>query len=311
MSKAEKIAIYIECIGYIPPSSQVAKKFNTSPRYVRKVLTRTGLREKYGEPETRQVKILLFDLEMIYMHARIWSTGKQRVHYKSIIKPKSIITWSAKWLCQPEMFTGKCYAKEVINRDDKRILKPLWDLVDEADILIAHNIKGFDKGEMNARFILNGFPPPSPYRMIDTLKIARRNFRFASNSLDYLTKIFGVSGKQETSPGLWDRCDEGDTKAIQEMLDYNMQDVRALEDLYMKIRGWAKSHPNLGLYYDDMKDRCPHCESTEIVYEGDKYMTNANIYNASRCTVCGAYGRDRIAETTAEQKKTLIRSVAR
>jgi hypothetical protein len=29
--------------------------------------------------------------------------------------------------------------KEVLNKDDKRITKSLWKLIDEADVVVAHN----------------------------------------------------------------------------------------------------------------------------------------------------------------------------
>jgi DNA polymerase III epsilon subunit-like protein len=56
--------------------------------------------------------------------------------------------------------------------------------MDEADLICAHNGDAFDIKKINSRLIVNGFKPPSPFKTIDTLKIARRVFKFDSNKLD-------------------------------------------------------------------------------------------------------------------------------
>jgi hypothetical protein len=77
----------------------------------------------------------------------------------------------------------------------------------------------------------------------------------------------------------------------------------ALEELYLKLRPWIKSHPNLGLYVEG--EVCPTCGSDQITWKG-KYRTPAGEYKTFRCE-CGAIGRSR----HSEPKKSLQRSVAR
>lgn len=259
----------------------------------------------------RSPKILLFDLETAPCECYVWNTGKQYIRHNSLIKKTSILTWSAKWLCDSEVMTGKVSAHAANKRDDSAIVKPLWDLFNESDILIAHNLKGFDKKVANARFIINGLKPPSPYQMIDTLTVARREFRFASNTLEYLCQILNKNHEKiHTDFNLWVRCVNGDSEALQEMLDYNMQDVLALEELYLILRGWIKSHPNVGMYYADMGDRCPNCGSKRLL-EADTYDTPSGRYVAMRCGHCGAFGRNRTQGIPLSQRKNLKRSVAR
>lgn len=94
--------------------------------------------------------------------------------------------------------------------DDTILLKDLWNLLHQADYVIAHNGRKFDCGKINARFIQNDMLPPSPYRIIDTLEIAKRSFNFTSNKLQYLADALKCAPKLKHGkfPGfeLWNEC---------------------------------------------------------------------------------------------------------
>jgi len=238
-----------------------------------------------------QPKILLFDLETSPMECYTWGIYEQHIKHGQIIKDWAILSWSAKWLCEDKIMGQKVTVKEAENREDKSIIEGLWKLLDEAHVVIAHNLRGFDLKKANARFKMNDLTPPSPYQMIDTLLEARKHFAFSCNKLDYLVQMFHMDGKIGTDMSLWKRCVTGDAKALKEMLTYNMHDVKILEDLYFELRPWIKGHPNLGLYYDDMYERCPNCGSDQLTKRG-QYVTATSKYQAVRCE-CGAYGRYR------------------
>jgi hypothetical protein len=74
--------------------------------------------------------------------------------------------------------------------DDSALVKDLHKLFDDADILIAHNGDRFDRRKANARFLGCGLPPPSPFKMVDTLKTARRQFMLTSNNLGLLRGVY-------------------------------------------------------------------------------------------------------------------------
>lgn len=109
-------------------------------------------------------------------------------------------------------------------------------MLDEAEIVITQNGKKFDQKKLNARFILNGFQPPSSYKHIDTLCIARKHFGFTSNKLSQLTDKLCKKYKKlshNNFPGfeLWQECIKGNIEAWNEMEKYNRQDVLSLEEL--------------------------------------------------------------------------------
>ena len=221
--RIEEILAYLDEHGEEKALQHFGINIETLNRYKRK--------KRYEE--TRKAKILLLDVETSTMQTRVWGLYKQRIPHQNVIKDWFILGWAARWLYSPEMMSDFVTPKEAVERSDKRIIKSIWDLIDESDVIIGHNIRHFDERKLNTRFILNGFPPPLPYMTVDTLKEAQKTFGFSSNRLDYLGKLMGNKGKLETNFDLWIRCEEGDSEALQTMETYCRNDVALLEDVYL------------------------------------------------------------------------------
>jgi DNA polymerase elongation subunit (family B) len=170
------------------------------------------------------------------------------------------------------------------SKDDSKLVKELHDLFEEADILIAHNGDRFDIKESNKRFIFHGLTPPSPYKTIDTLKIAKRNFKFISNKLDDLGQFLGVGAKVK-HPGfdMWIGCEAGDEKSWNLMRKYNRQDVILLEAVYHKLKPWHQTHPS-----NKEDGHCNNCPSIDLKKEGTK-LTRSGTVQQLRCRKCGAW----------------------
>jgi len=256
--------------------------------------------------ETQQPKILLLDMETSFMEVRAWGLYKQRIPYTNIINDWFFLSWAAKWLFSAEVMSDVLTPKEAVNKNDKRICESLWDMIDQANIIIGHNCNRFDLPKINTRFYLNGLKPPMPYQTIDTLKVAQRNFSFSSNRLDYLGKLILDQGKIKTDYDLWVRCMDGDKNALTEMERYNQQDVRLLEEIYVELRPWIKSHPNLAVLMDAKEQCCPNCGSFEFEEGEGYYTTPQNKYISIRCKSCGAVNRKRNSLISKEQKDVMV-----
>jgi|TARA_R100001530_G_scaffold47170_2_gene35475 DNA polymerase elongation subunit (family B) len=259
-------------------------------------------------------KILMFDIETTPMPVWVWDFGKQYVPPTNLMRDDAghqkfwyILSWSAKWLYDEVVLSDVLTPKEAVAGDDSRILKSIWELLDEADIVVAHNGDRFDIRKLNARFILNDMLPPAPYKSIDTLKIARKEFAFSSNKQDFLTKYFGLAEKLNTEFQLWIDCMNGDKARLQEMLEYNKRDVVGLEQVYLKLRPYIRNHPNLGVLMDD--DVCPTCGSESLSPILATYFTSANEFPVYRCGGCGSpFIR---SKTNMNVNGTELRSIAR
>lgn len=283
----------------------VALSLDVSQSYTFAIMTKNGLIKKKPKKEP---KILLFDLETAPMEGYFWSCKQDYIDPQFIKKPISILSWSAKWLYDSEIMSEVVTPRNAFNRIDKTILKNLWKLLDEAQIIIAHNLKGFDDKVANGRFILNDMNKPSDYKLIDTLSASRGAFKFASNRLDYIAQILVGNKKRETNWGLWKRCIENGKEAeeaLEDMRKYNIQDVRILEEVYLKMRPWIKGHPNVGIFYDDIKNRCPRCGSKNIKLKG-KYYTGLARYKAVVCQDCKYQGRTKYQELSVKERKELV-----
>lgn len=263
--------------------------------------------------DNRLPKVLVFDIETSPLEAYVFQTQvwNARISDEAVISDWYMLTWSAKWLHDDEVMSARLTGKEALKEDDGRIVKQLWDLFDEAEIIIAHNGGKFDVPNMNTRFLVNHLPPPSPYQTIDTLLVARKQFGFTHNSLNALAKAFGLDPKLETDFQLWKQAKGGSDEALSYMEEYNQGDVTLLENVYLVMRPWIKSHPNLGLYMLSDGAVCPNCGSKEIHWLTDKYYyTQTSRFPIYRCN-CGAYGRSRKSDLDKEIKKALTVGIAR
>ena len=234
--------------------------------------------------ENKFPKILLFDVETSLYHMVGWGTYKQYIQHHQITKHQYIISWAAKWLYDDNVQSDVVTPNESRNRNDKRILKSIWKLLDEADIVIGHNGERFDLRKLRWRFLSEGMQPPSPFRVIDTLKVARREFFAPSYKQDFLTKYFKLENKLSTEFQLWIDCEAGNAKRLEEMVEYNRHDVMGLEQVYLKLRPYMRNHPNLGVLMDE--DVCPTCGENNLTEINAEYFTSANRFPIYRCNNC-------------------------
>lgn len=249
-------------------------------------------KQKRNEP-----KILFFDIENSPNKAYVWQLWTEVVSDNMIESPWFMLCYGAKWLHEKKVMSSALidfsteYKKDPEN--DKKVLEKLWKLLNEADIVIAHNAVKFDVRKTNARFIMNGMPPPSPYKIVDTLKVARKYFFFTSNKLDNLGKYLGVGEKMDTGGfKLWTGCMAGKKSAWKKMVAYCKRDVILLEKIYKKLLPYMSTHPNLGNYVDSESQSCPKCGSEKLVKEGFTY-TNVAKYQQYSCKGCGGWSRGR------------------
>ena len=271
------------------------------------------LKQEVGEPFKEAPglpKILIFDIETAPMEVYVWGLYKQRINHDNVIQDWFALSWAAKWLFFEEIQSDVLTPEEAQNGNDKRICESMWELFESADIVVAHNAFRFDIRKLNSRWILHGMNPPSPYQTIDTLKESRKMAAHSSHRLDYLGQILHNKQKMETDYGLWKRCKHGDSDALYYMEEYNKSDVTLLEDVYLSIRAWIKSHPNVSLYVNDDDRRCTACGSRELK-PTDDYVTMASVFPGWRCDECGAISRGRSTQIPLKKRKNLLLSVAR
>lgn len=253
-------------------------------------------------------KMLFLDIETAPILANVWGLWKNNVGLNQIENDWYIMSFCAKWADSSDVIymDGRDTPE-----DDYAMMLELFKLLDAADFVVAHNGDKFDIKKIRARMILNGIRPPSPFRTIDTLKIARKEFAFTSNKLAYLTSKLCKTKKLDHAKfsgfELWAQCLKGNEEAWDEMKEYNIVDVLALEELYYVLRPWSSNHPTMTTYNDNETLACPKCESTDLQKRGFSY-TNKGKFQRYQCTCCGGWSASTYTSNTTEKRKSLLAS---
>jgi hypothetical protein len=237
-------------------------------------------------------KILIFDLEtypILYYSWRLWDS-----HALEVLEYSSIISFSAKWLGGQHITKALCDYNNTKN-PEKSLVTELWNLVDQADILVAHNGKAFDFGRMNSAFIKFNLPPPTPAQKVDTKKLAKEAFGFDSNSLEHLVQFLQLGEKMHTGGyDLWKECRADNPKAWAKMKKYNAYDVTLLEKVYLALRPWTSNHPNLNLY--NRGEGCPKCGGPDYkIQSRGIHRAKTRNYQRFQCQTCKGWLKSIIA----------------
>lgn len=233
-------------------------------------------------------RVLVYDIETAPMLGYVWSLWENNVALNQLHTDWQVLSWAAKWLDDDKVYYGD-QREGLTDRNEKTILKALWKMLDEADVVITHNGKSFDEKKLNARFLAHGLGPLGKKVHIDTKQIASRVFKFTSNKLEYLTDKFCVEHKKlkhAKFPGflLWAECLKGNQEAWNEMAEYNIADVESLEELYHKLQPWDNTI-NFAVFDDDIVSRC-NCGSATLRKKGYRY-TKTGKFQRYICESCG------------------------
>jgi hypothetical protein len=259
---------------------------------------------------TQAPKIVTLDIETAPIESYHWGLWDQNIGLEQILSEWTILSYSAKWLGKQEVEYQSTGGKGVNKvRDDSSLLKSLWKILDEADIVVVQNGKEFDIKKINARMLLTGLPPYSPIKIIDTKIVAKKHFGFTSNKLEWMSKHLTEVKKSahKLFPGfeLWKECLKDNPKAWAEMKKYNCDDTVSTEQLYLKMRPWIEGHPNVAAYSTLEKIMCAKCGSQNVQKRG-KHLTQCGEYHRFCCKDCGGWSRSRYTLNTENKRKNLL-----
>ena len=250
-----------------------------------------------------ECRILNMDIETAPMLAFVWGCFKQYVNPDQLLHESMVLCWAAKWLGEDGVAFDSMEA-DIRPSDsplgfyacsDKRVVESMWHLFNAADIVVGHNGQAFDEKTLNARWIKHGLPPPSPFKFVDTYKMAKGIARLPRNKLESVGRYYKLGQKLEHEGfRLWTKCMCGDADAWARMRKYNEQDVLLDEEAYILFRAWWKRHPNVALHYQDGHRRCIVCGSTAVKEDtAHQAHTAASVFPSYRCESCGWIGRGR------------------
>lgn len=256
------------------------------------------------------MKRLFFDIETSPNIGYFWRTGyRLRIGPENIIGERKIICASWKWEGEDEVhsITWKKNPKGLkgLMKDDKdkRVVKKIAKLLNEADEVVGHNGDKFDINWVRGRCIQ--FEIPLTPRIIcqDTYKLARRYLNINNYKLDYIAQYLNIGQKLETGGfDLWVETVEGNNEALETMVKYCEQDVLLLEKVWNRMQPYvpAKSHTT------GRPSECPECGSENVHIHKRRRTASGYKKIQFKCKDCGKYHS--IAESrynNDKAKKTL------
>ena len=245
------------------------------------------------------MKTYILDIETAPSLAYVWGVWKQDIGESMLLNHTYIMSCSIKELGKPDVTYY-----ENRTEDDKDIVTKIARHLVDADFVIAHNGRKFDIPLIKARAVVNGLAPMPPFKVIDTLDLAKKEFRFVRNTLSNLAKQLNVEHEKLTDRkfngfALWYECLRQNEEAWQEMKEYNILDVIVIEEVYLKLRAWSSNHPTMTTTTTTDTKKCPTCGSEDIIRSG-YYNTNKGRYQRYRCHSCGTWS----SESTMMKKHT-------
>lgn len=293
-------------------SREIAEELGVSKSGVNYLIEREKLKTHATTAKQLQgPKILFFDLETAAALAYVFGRRKVFVSQDAIHTEGGwILTAGYRWM-HGEKTTVIFNADEIKEGNDYTVCKMLYDLFCEADAVVAHNLMDFDWKMLEVRLLANGLPPLPYVQKIDTLQMARKKFRFPSNTLDALADFLGIGRKVSHSGiSMWKKIQQGDLEELKTMVKYNEGDVDLLMEVYLELcrRGVVSSF-NAALYYDDNLVRCRVCGTDDLTYTGKPVPIGSSVYEEVQCNHCLTVQRTRKNTLTKEKRASLLMSV--
>ena len=256
-------------------------------------------------------KILLFDLETSHDLLAKFGLYPEYTSHENIIKGASIICGAWKWLGDKRVHSAS--VTDHINNfkkdrnNDRAVVLELKKAIEQADVVVAHNGDKFDIKWFNTRCLYHGIPEVAQPFTIDTLKVAKKYYKFSSNRLDYLGKYLNVGRKIKTHNSMWLAIVDLNVPVkeavalTKKMERYNKQDVLLLEAVFKKLRHRCVL-PNANLFHDTPIALCPNCGSDNLQRNG--YTVNkSGRYQRLHCMDCSSWMQEKKAIDTTKIKQ--------
>jgi uncharacterized protein YprB with RNaseH-like and TPR domain len=245
------------------------------------------------------MKLLFLDIETKATIIKTWKLYDITAGLNQIMKRGTVICWAAKWKDDKNiMFDSEWQSSH------KKMIKHIWSLIDEADVVCHYNGQAFDMKELNRQFLLHDLPPPSPYKQLDLHRVVKSNFRFISNKLDNISQELNIGAKvKHSGMDLWNDVEKKDANAQKIMQKYNEQDTLLLEKLYNKLLPWLGGHINHNSFSSLCV--CPACGSNHLNKRGYQ-TTNTQTYQRWRCMSCGSWSRSSRAIKNLRKQDSII-----
>lgn len=241
-------------------------------------------------------KVLALDIECSPAVVHAWSLRDLHIGLNQIMEDPEIIGVGYSWDGKPAKYVSKWDQEDLGGR--AFMLGFIWQLLDEADVVVTYNGVGFDIPWLNGEFMREGMTPPAPFKNIDLYRVFKKNARFISHKLDYVAgAVLGMHKLPTGGHQLWVDCMAGDEKARKRMKTYCCRDVMLLWPLLEKALPWLGGQVNFALWSEHGAElACQKCGQAQYLRPKGTAYTVSRAYPQFLCCPdrggCGGWTRD-------------------
>lgn len=253
-------------------------------------------------------KVLIYDIETTHNIAAIFRLFEDYTSHENILRERYVVSIAWKWLNAKKVSAVSVLDNPTLYRrdphNDKFVIETFRAVLEEADVIVAHNGDQYDIKFLEGRMLFHEMSPLPPTTTIDTLKIAKSRLLLNSNKLDYLARYLGLGKKVRTDNEWWLDIIQGGPKAfaaIRKMVHYNKEDVNLLEGVFLKLRPYCANHINNEITGGT---GCPRCGSDRFQSRG-VHRAISRTYQRFQCQACGGWWRA-VKNTTLKTTKRVI-----
>lgn len=269
--------------------------YSDNESLLRRFFNRPDVKEILGKVESKpDIKVLFWDIETAPNKSYHWDWYGLNIPVLSHnIELGFMLSHAWQWGIDGEVHSSTLTRDEVLRKDDGRLVLEMHTLFNNADIIIAHNGKKFDIKKANASFARFGLTPPTPYKVVDTVRISKKFFNLPSHSLAFLCKYLdlGVQKVEHEGFGLWVKCYEGDQDSLDKMAEYNRGDIPTLVNLYKVLRSWGNDGVDISALVPHKGLICPTCGSSHVSDTEKQTLTGKKLHKVYKCLDCKSHSK--------------------
>ena len=244
-------------------------------------------------------KLIVLDIETTPHLAYTFGLRKTTIPMENVLKESSILSFCWKIYGEDDVFYEAIPLGQEDKWDDRELVLKLHKLFSKVAGVAGHNCAAFDIPTITRRFFHHNLPPVPKFHVVDTLTMAKETGRGLSNKLAYLTRGQALEKSSHGKfPGmaLWMQYLAGNPEAYEEMMAYNIMDVRSNEVLLNRLL------PYSNVYIPGQREAAERndaptcfCGSSDLQSRGF-YTSRSGKYRRYRCNQCGKWLSSRLAE---------------
>lgn len=179
------------------------------------------------------------------------------------------------------------YEGDILRRE-KALLKDLCVELLTADCWLTWFGTYFDIPFVNSRLLYHNLPTlPANFTHIDGWKVSRNRLKLRNNRLNTVQEFLGTKTAKDAVLGpVWIKALAGCQKSLRYIINHCKKDIKALDEVYQRLRPLILDHPHVGLV--GKLGSCGVCGGDKLQARGFR-LTRTRKYQRYQCQSCGSW----------------------